>query len=167
METTITSPPGAEEPPAPPNPSTKHKVGSYQRRICPQDTGLKVMFEPSPDLDDAEYDIVAVHGIGAYPRTAWEHRETKANWLRDSNMLPSELPTARIMTYNYESYWFGDDAVRTSICGVATSFLQDHNYERSHCQERPLLLVGHCFGGLVMQKVSMPEQLRFSCFAAS
>lgn len=77
----------------------------------------------------------------------------KVNWLSDATMLPSSLPRARIMTYGYQSYWFGDDAVRISIEGVATSLLQDLDEKRFDCQDRPLLLVGHCFGGLVMQKV--------------
>jgi hypothetical protein len=62
------------------------------------------------------------------------------------------------MTYGYQSYWFGDEAVKISIEGVASSLLQDLDYAREDCPERPLLLVGHCFGGLVMQKVRMPEQ---------
>ncbi|KAK8113454.1 hypothetical protein PG984_013980 [Apiospora sp. TS-2023a] len=130
--------------------STKSNARPNPARIKPQDEGLKIVFHPKDE--DVEYDIVAVHGIGAYPATAWEHRKTKVNWLSESTMLPAKLPRARIMTYGYKSYWFGDDAVRTSIDGVATSFLQDLNYERSDCSDRPLLLVGHCFGGLVMQK---------------
>ncbi|KAK8119804.1 uncharacterized protein PG998_004430 [Apiospora kogelbergensis] len=154
VETTIPPLPGAEEPPVTPNPSTKSKARPNPVKIRPQDTGLKIMFEP-PILDDIEYDVVAVHGIAAYPPTAWEHRVTKVNWLSDPTMLPSSLPRARIMTYGYHSYWFGDDARRISIESVATEFLQDLEMKRSKCQDRPLLLVGHCFGGLVMQKVSL------------
>lgn len=107
--------------------------------------------------------IVAVHGIGAHPVDAWQHRKTKANWLSEKKMLPAKLPRARIMSYGYQSYWFGDDAVKTSIDGVATKLLQDLKYERKLCRDRPLLLVGHCFGGLVIQKVRMPEQIECSC----
>lgn len=82
-------------------------------------------------------------------------------------MLPAELPKARIMTYGYESYWFGENAVRTSIDGVARMFLKDLRFQRKRCRDRPLLLVGHFFGGLVMQKVRVLEQLGCSYCATS
>jgi hypothetical protein len=60
--------------------------------------------------------IVAVHGLGANPAWAWirktEDEETgeerKINWLKDENMLPLDIPNARIMTFNYESKWIAD-----------------------------------------------------------
>ncbi|KAK7963486.1 hypothetical protein PG988_010460 [Apiospora saccharicola] len=156
MEATTAPLPGAEETTGTPNSSTKPKALLSPKRIGTNDTGLKIMSQP--ENDEVDYDIVAVHGIGVDPVSAWQHRTTKANWLKEETMLPKQLPRARIMTYGYQSYWFGDDAVNISIEGVASSLLQDLDDAREDCPERPLLLVGHCFGGLVMQKVRMFEQ---------
>lgn len=60
--------------------------------------------------------VVAVHGLGAEPAWAWIRKtkdeatgeERKINWLKDENMLPLDIPNARIMTFNYESKWIMD-----------------------------------------------------------
>lgn len=70
-------------------------------------------------------------------------------------MLPAAIPKARIMAYGYESYWFGDDAVRQSLDSVASDLLDALGEERGNCLHRPLIFVGHCFGGLVIQQVSL------------
>lgn len=45
-------------------------------------------------------------------------------------MLPSKLPDARIMSYCYDSIWIGDQAVRSSLEGVATKLLRSLGDER-------------------------------------
>ena len=81
--------------------------------------------------------IVAVHGIGAHPYYSWEKdvskwhikekeeeqrsRRKKVHWLSDEDMLPRLCPKARIMTFGYESQWFGDNALRTDLSSIQTS----------------------------------------------
>ncbi|KAF7530888.1 hypothetical protein G7054_g9423 [Neopestalotiopsis clavispora] len=114
--------------------------------------GLKILVEPK-DEDDVDIDIVAVHGIGdANPEDAWVHTDTKANWLKDATMLPGALPKARIMTYNYVSYWHGEKAVKQKVGTVAGKLLNALDGKRSTCAQRPILFIGHCFGGLVIQE---------------
>lgn len=55
MDTNTVSPPGAEEPPATSNPSTKPKAGLSPERIRPQDTGLKIEY-CHPEPDEVEYE---------------------------------------------------------------------------------------------------------------
>jgi hypothetical protein len=44
-------------------------------------------------------------------------KEKKVNWLADHDLLPSKLPNARIMTFNYESKWHADaPKQRRSMC---------------------------------------------------
>lgn len=98
--------------------------------------------------------IVAVHGIGdANPEDAWVHTDTKAHWLKDPTMLPGALPKARIMAYNYVSYWHGEKAVKQKVGTVAGKLLNALDGKRSTCAQRPILFIGHCFGGLVIQEV--------------
>ncbi|ROV88121.1 hypothetical protein VMCG_10440 [Cytospora schulzeri] len=130
-----------------------------RRSISSKDLGLKVLVEPK-EPDGTEVDIVAVHGIGAPPTKTWVYSEKddkgqkirEVNWLADNTMLPSAVKDARIMTFNYDSVWFGDAPTRQTLDGVATTLLREIKKKRRDCGTRPIILIGHCFGGLVMQK---------------
>ncbi|KAH8195586.1 hypothetical protein TruAng_010242 [Truncatella angustata] len=123
------------------------------RKILPRDLGLKVMFQPQ-EAEEIEIDVVAVHGMGANPGYTWTaglKEQKPVNWLSDKTMLPKDLSKARIMTYGYQSCWFGEQAVRQSLENVATKLLKSLCEERSKCLYRPVIFIGHCFGGLVIQ----------------
>jgi len=128
------------------------------RKVDSEDTGFKVLHEP-PNIDEVLVDIIAVHGLGAVPDWSWTCKlETKGgpdkyvDWLKDDDMLPKALPKARIMRFGYNSIWFGDQAVKNRLANLANELLTDLKYERLECQDRPIVFVGHCFGGLIMQK---------------
>ncbi|XDG03867.1 hypothetical protein ABKA04_003482 [Annulohypoxylon sp. FPYF3050] len=118
-------------------------------KITSRQIGLKSLVQP----DDADIDIIAIHGVGAKPDNTWEDRESKVNWLTDDSMLPAALPTARIMAYNYASHWFGEHATKQSLHEVANKLLNSLVDERERCPDRQIILIGHCFGGLVAQEV--------------
>jgi hypothetical protein len=43
--------------------------------------------------------------------------EKRVNWLADEDLLPAKIPSARIMTFNYESKWHVDaPKQRLSLC---------------------------------------------------
>ncbi|KAG9858490.1 hypothetical protein KCU98_g434, partial [Aureobasidium melanogenum] len=108
------------------------------RVVTRKDTGIRVLV--GANANDRTIDIVAIHGIGAHPDDTWcklrgtdldkTRPENYVNWLDDPDMLPSIAPNARIMRYGYESAW----------C------------EPEECQNRPLIIIAHCFGGLVTLK---------------
>lgn len=71
--------------------------------------------------------IVAIHGLGANPDWAWtrkiagkpDGKEIYVNWLKDDHLLPSKIPNARIMTFNYESRWHKDaPRQRRALCAT-------------------------------------------------
>ncbi|KAI9847445.1 MAG: hypothetical protein M1838_000864 [Thelocarpon superellum] len=73
---------------------------------------------------ESEVDIVAVHGLGTESPTTWiayddsqkdgiegspsapDPGRRYVNWLGDENMLPNKVPTARILSFNYDSSWY-------------------------------------------------------------
>ncbi|KAI0890819.1 hypothetical protein F4806DRAFT_485147 [Annulohypoxylon nitens] len=116
--------------------------------LGPQQIGLKILVQP----DDPNVDIIAIHGVSARPENTWKHRESKVNWLTNAEMLPAVLPQARIMTYNYASHWFGENAMKQTLSCVALKLLLSLVEQREDCPSRPILLIGHCFGGLVAQE---------------
>lgn len=74
--------------------------------------------------------VVAVHALGAIPSDTWKEKTSGVSWLQDEHMLPSKLPTARIMTFGYDSIWFGKDPVKTSLPSIARSLLAALQYNR-------------------------------------
>ena len=65
------------------------------------------------------------------------------------------------MTFGYESQWFGEHAVRQDLPSVANSLLLSLRRERRRCPDRPLLFIGHCYGGLVIQQMLRTAKLHW------
>jgi surfactin synthase thioesterase subunit len=71
-------------------------------------------------------------------------------------MLPAAIPNARIMRFGYSSRYIGNEAdepIKQELSTVAAGLLQALRSKREADPKRPLVFIGHCFGGLVIQKV--------------
>ncbi|KAF3000472.1 hypothetical protein E8E14_000812 [Neopestalotiopsis sp. 37M] len=58
------------------------------------------------------------------------------------------------MSFGYASQWLGKDALQQRLPLVAEQLLRSLLSVRKDCPSRPLLFLGHCFGGLVIEKVA-------------
>lgn len=78
--------------------------------------------------------IFAVHGLSANSQSAWtcstgqpedvtQQSGRSVHWLRDGDMLPSELPAARIMAFNYDSTQYGTSSAEEWYTVLARSLL--------------------------------------------
>jgi len=47
--------------------------------------------------------IVAVHGLNGHPVKTWTTEKSKKFWLKDADLLPSNLKSARILTFGYNA----------------------------------------------------------------
>ncbi|KAM0539434.1 hypothetical protein ACHAO7_012182, partial [Fusarium culmorum] len=122
---------------------------------------IDVLYDPENDPKDprqATVDIVAVHsldGLGSNIDRPWSWPSDKAeesvHWLQDKNMLRSQIPTARIMTFNYDSTWTSD-APQLLLESLGEDLIRSLHDAR-HDQQRPIVFVAHGFGGLVVQDV--------------
>jgi hypothetical protein len=100
-------------------------------------------------------DIIAIHGLNGHYRKTWtavSESGTECNWLQD--LLPKQIPNARIMSYGYNS------AVQfsKSTAGVgmfADELLEDILSWRVSSVEkaRPVIFICHSLGGIVFKKV--------------
>ncbi|EFQ96871.1 LipA and NB-ARC domain-containing protein [Nannizzia gypsea CBS 118893] len=79
--------------------------------------GVSILHEPK----DAVFDVVAVHGLNGHAFNTWTHKKTGIMWLKD--LLPKELPNARIMTYGYRAR-FADFTAHQDIRTIAENLLQ-------------------------------------------
>ncbi|KAK7739590.1 hypothetical protein SLS63_001936 [Diaporthe eres] len=118
--------------------------------------GMRVM---NPGPVNPTVDIVAVHGLGAIPDITWKESKSGVNWLSDPQMLPSRTPDARILRFGYDSLWLGKEAIRTRLPTIADKLLLVLARERQQDPMRPLIFIGHCFGGLVIQRALITAKL--------
>ncbi|KAF3910524.1 hypothetical protein ABW21_db0200526 [Orbilia brochopaga] len=77
--------------------------------------------------------------------------KNQVNWLADENMLPAALPNARIMRFGYDMMSYGG-TLGLVLAYIASGLLDDLDAERQDCRYRPIIFVGHGFGGAVIQK---------------
>lgn len=118
--------------------------------------------------------IVAVHGLAAHPHKTWTWRppgtlavehdlvenagQKSVNWLED--LLPDVLPSTQINTFNYASDG-KKDAPKESLRNIALKLLSALHAQRvddAGWHGKPLVFIGHSFGGLVIQQVSIRPQ---------
>ncbi|KAI0448300.1 hypothetical protein F5B21DRAFT_155524 [Xylaria acuta] len=112
----------------------------------------------NPADDTTTIDIIAVHGLNPRSKAddehAWDTWRTPAGpkgrlWLRDD--LPRHLPDARIFLYQYNSTAvYGKD--RSTFVDKANAFLESIRLKRKGHEQRPLLLLGHSLGGLLIKQ---------------
>lgn len=113
------------------------------------------ILEDKPSDESKVVDVVAVHGLNGHYLKTWECLNAAGEeivWIRD--FLPKQLPSARIMSYGYNS------AVQfsKSIAGVGTfaeQLLEDLRSWRltPEEKERPVIFICHSLGGIVVKQV--------------
>ncbi|KAM3550287.1 hypothetical protein MY1884_008324 [Beauveria asiatica] len=117
------------------------------------------------DAEDASVDIVAVHGLGASSTVAWTwlpknnppnssgYPDKPFNWLK---RLLAEKVKCRILTLNYDSTWISGGRVpQQRLSDISRNFLSLLRDMRNtdKARNRPLIFIGHSFGGLVIEHI--------------
>jgi len=99
-------------------------------------------------------DIVAIHGLDGHIEQSWT-ADNGILWLRD--LLPEQVPQARILTYGYDAYTRGRDQLADeSVHDLAKDLVSSLATERriSDTERRPIIFVAHSLGGIVLKSVS-------------
>ncbi|KAF1997265.1 hypothetical protein P154DRAFT_524915 [Amniculicola lignicola CBS 123094] len=108
---------------------------------------------PLVDPIGASIDVIAVSGLGGHAFGSFKERGGPHMWIRDS--LVKDLPAARILTYGHDSHLYGSYSFQTlSDLGkqFQTAIHSIRNYETETNPERPLILLGHSLGGLLISQ---------------
>ncbi|KFG85892.1 NACHT and Ankyrin domain protein [Metarhizium anisopliae] len=123
--------------------------------------GLQILH----DCEAPKIDIVAVHGLGANPDYAWVwlpknnppnrrgYPNKPFNWLRE--LLPAKISKpCRVLAFNYDSRWFRD-APQQKLSSISDTLLDSlrNDREQNKAIDRPLIFIGHSFGGNVIEQV--------------
>lgn len=130
----------------------------------PEKLGLEPSLYNPPD-GKATVDIVFVHGLGGDRIGTWTfHPDSKypVTTLWPKDFLPKACPTARILSFGYNSQFvkffpfFGNKAAvstETSITDYSTALFHDLAGIRTSTKtpaDRPIIFVAHSLGGLVV-----------------
>ncbi|KAK1476307.1 hypothetical protein CTAM01_15497 [Colletotrichum tamarilloi] len=127
---------------------------SANPQVTPNPTlGLDILRSPP----DPTVDIVAVHGLGASPEKSWlyEKEGSKSyHWLKDDDGLAKDFPSARIMLFAYSSAYAKRFKMKQYMVNLAAELLEALNLRREEqkCARRPVVMLGHSMGGLVIAK---------------
>ncbi|KAI1175489.1 hypothetical protein F4777DRAFT_550113 [Nemania sp. FL0916] len=120
---------------------------------------MKQLYPPHDQNIEPEIDIVLVPGLGAHPEESWKSESTKFNWTTEA--LVKDFPKSRVLLYKYQSAWTGALKVKQFMANIAMALLTSLQSEREKCQRRPIVLIGHSMGGLVIAKaITIADQRR-------
>ncbi|PCD23157.1 hypothetical protein AU210_014680 [Fusarium oxysporum f. sp. radicis-cucumerinum] len=116
--------------------------------------GITTLF--IPPLDDHKVDVIAISGLGGHAFGSFKQRGGDYMWLRDS--LPFDVadkdtddPIARVMIYGYESSVANSNSFQ-NIEDLATSFHSSLRILADSPTTRPVILVAHSLGGLIVKQ---------------
>ncbi|KAI5839391.1 hypothetical protein DFP73DRAFT_613959 [Morchella snyderi] len=123
--------------------------GTFEGTVDTHFRGLTQLNNP----EDPEIDIIAVTGLAGHAFGSWRSRERPGMWLRD--LLPKDMEDngymARVLTYGYDTTLNGSH----SYAGVndhSKQFLEAVKGARTMDPTRPLILIGHSLGGLIIKE---------------
>ncbi|KAJ5710713.1 hypothetical protein N7488_004869 [Penicillium malachiteum] len=152
-------------------PQTKYPVDhhdSTQTDSSPRPIRL-VQINPLINEDtEIDLDIIAIHGFDARSPDTWTYKskigKPDVNWLKDPDMLPSIVGSARIFTCDWPSDFFESSSyVQKSFDDFALGLLAGIKAHPtpSVCSIRegpPVLFVASCLGGVVLIKALVKAQ---------
>ncbi|CCA76355.1 hypothetical protein PIIN_11895 [Serendipita indica DSM 11827] len=115
---------------------------------------------------DPIVDIVAIHGLDGHREKTWT-AESGVLWLRD--LLPADIPNARILVYGYDADTRSRECVSTqTIYQHADKFVKSLLRQRSDnprvssvlprvemylkLPQRPIIFIAHSLGGIVLKQ---------------
>ncbi|KAA8642375.1 hypothetical protein EYZ11_009972 [Aspergillus tanneri] len=139
--------------------TTKDQDNTPQRRPRKAfPAGLKLLYSP----DDGTIDIIFLHGLTGDRDATWTARGATEPWPK--TLLPTMLPTARVLTFGYDAYvadWRGVVS-QSLIANHAWNLLTSLSSYRENdgTNERPIIFVCHSLGGLVCEDALFTSRQR-------
>ncbi|KAI5839395.1 hypothetical protein DFP73DRAFT_484041 [Morchella snyderi] len=120
--------------------------------------GLTQLYTPLADIK-LEVSIIAISGLNGHAYGSWagyaNSENRKKMWLR--HFFQSDRPDCRTLIYGYNSS-LSEPGMHT-LSDYSVGFLEEIDKARKGCeQDRPVALVGHSFGGIIIAKALVEDR---------
>ncbi|KAL6690734.1 hypothetical protein J3F84DRAFT_398202 [Trichoderma pleuroticola] len=129
-------------------------VSNLPLRLDGDFLGITTLF--SPPAEDHDVDVIAVSGLGGHAYGSFKDKNGNYMWLQDA--LPSDLinthsnrPMARVMIYGHKSNVYKSRSVQ-DIDDLSTALHSNLLALIQAPKTRPIILMGHSLGGLIVKK---------------
>ncbi|KAK7419112.1 hypothetical protein QQZ08_010982 [Neonectria magnoliae] len=137
-----------------PKPSEDHSTRSQYLALDDGFLGITTLYTPPPDSH--RVDFIAVSGLGGHAFGSFKERGGDYMWLRDSLPLhitreDTDDQMARVMVYGYESRVARSKSMQ-NLEDLATSFHNSLLALASAATTKPIILVAHSLGGLIVKQ---------------
>ncbi|KAL3675293.1 hypothetical protein R1sor_025241 [Riccia sorocarpa] len=144
--------------------SRGHESESPEQDIDRISDAFYTFYEPSP-ASDANLDIFFFHGLeceGADAQDAhlltWKTSGGKEE-IWPQKWLSKDFPQARIISVRYDCFMKQTDTGgRMDLYLIGENLVQEIGWAREYGDHRPVILVGHGFGGVVIKKLCVYAQ---------
>ncbi|KAI0505759.1 hypothetical protein F5B22DRAFT_626700 [Xylaria bambusicola] len=114
-----------------------------------------VQVNPEMTEENTDIDIIAIHGLDTTSATTWTWKDG-TNWLKEVEMLPSQVGPARIFTCDWPADRFEpSDIVQATLQVHGRRLLDGIQQHLSHADDtrktsRPLFFIASCLGGIIL-----------------
>ena len=117
--------------------------------------------------------VVAIHGLGADPEYSWSVNSgngKRISWLKERKLLPGKFPNAQMLAFNHTADWLYyhptitasrsaeellEELKERQLSGlVRARSSTDQCFLTDRTQHRPIILIGHSYGGNIVKDVS-------------
>ncbi|OTA62400.1 hypothetical protein K449DRAFT_52541 [Hypoxylon sp. EC38] len=118
--------------------------------------------------NSAEIDIIAIHGLGSNPDSAWTYKRdngTEVNWLRDLLPTAEGLHNVRVVKVNHQTRW-DSNVAELGLHEHASELLEHIQSIHKANPRRPIVFIAHSFGGLLLKKALIFAKARSKDVAA-
>lgn len=117
--------------------------------------GIQELYRPANE--EAEVDIVAVHGLNGHATDTWTSKPQNICWLSNSAYLPRYVPRARVLVWGYNasiSSWKGNTPSSDRILQHAQTLVSHLESDRSleDASQRPIIFICHSLGGIIVKR---------------
>lgn len=158
-------------------------ANASEAEIVVSDEGFTVLHDPAKP----ECDIVFVHGLQGHPKKTWTFSHPPSSvkrwglFSRPKSKVTSDAPQsvfwpcdllredlinadipARISTYGYGSRvteFFSGKPSQNNILEIGRNFLMDLAAHRRPTLGKPLMIISHSLGGIIVKDVSQKKPL--------
>ncbi|EOD51789.1 putative nacht and ankyrin domain containing protein [Neofusicoccum parvum UCRNP2] len=102
-----------------------------------------------PPKEDWRCDLIAISGLNGHAFGSFKKKNGPYMWLRDD--LPKKLPGIRVIVYGYDTKLEGSRSFQ-NISDIGMKFQSAIRVVRRPDPAKPLLLLGHSLGGIVIKE---------------